>query len=53
MQAGAHAFGRSFPRFEPFGMSQGIFAAAENLNLDFGVDVVRAGQLLLMLVELG
>ena len=51
MQTGAHAFGGSFPGFEAFGVGQGFFAAAENLCLDVGVEVVRAGQFFLVFVE--
>ena len=51
MQARAHAFGRALPRLKLFRMSKGFVAAAKNLGFHFGMNVVRACQFGLMLIE--
>lgn len=51
MQAGTDAFSGSLPWLQPVGMRENVVPATENLCLDFGMDVIRANQFHLVLVN--
>jgi hypothetical protein len=42
MEASADAFGRSFPRIEPFGVRIGLVTAAQDFGFDSGMNLVIA-----------